>query len=322
MLVAGVTPHTTPPRRANRRFFPNSMRSFQLLGFDVMFSCDYNKCWLLEANCDPSLSTKTFVDRLLKKKLLSQTFQLLGVLDQFGCHQVSQIVEDELLLMEESEGEGGLSGGGPGGFGGGLDAGISPTISERPGNYFRTQNLSGTQAVKEQARVRLREYLLENPQLDVSSSEFTEKEDSERIVRGSAWPQDTRVITACPPGPFVTENFVQLLPIQANVHGERAFLTAERIHEIAKENAMRWLEFSAEHMYDEEEENGNGGNENGGNANVGGGGNGGSGANGGGEKGPKGEHKNKTKAGGIGGDHREERGGGGGRRVDGERRGR
>lgn len=42
------------------------------------FHNDLSKCWLLEVNHDPSLSVLTYVDRVVKGKLVAQIFELIG----------------------------------------------------------------------------------------------------------------------------------------------------------------------------------------------------------------------------------------------------
>jgi tubulin polyglutamylase TTLL6/13 len=60
---------------------PNSKRMdmcFEILGFDILIDKN-GKPWLIEVNHSPSFETSTKLDRVVKDKLLHDTFDLLNI---------------------------------------------------------------------------------------------------------------------------------------------------------------------------------------------------------------------------------------------------
>jgi len=51
---------------------------FELFGFDVLLDSDL-KPWLLEINLSPSLACESPLDTDIKTKLISDTFNLVGI---------------------------------------------------------------------------------------------------------------------------------------------------------------------------------------------------------------------------------------------------
>jgi len=51
---------------------------YEVLGFDVLID-NHAKPWLLEVNQSPSFATDSEIDRLVKHKVISDTFKVLGL---------------------------------------------------------------------------------------------------------------------------------------------------------------------------------------------------------------------------------------------------
>lgn len=67
---------------------------FELLGFDILIDNDFRP-WLLEVNLSPSLSTDTQLDFKIKGGLLSDLFNLVGLLnDDMQTKKIQQIASD------------------------------------------------------------------------------------------------------------------------------------------------------------------------------------------------------------------------------------
>lgn len=71
----------TVENEMKREFFaqvPYRNNCFQLFGFDIMIDDKLN-AWLLEVNQNPSLSYDTELDLKIKGKLVSDLFNLVGI---------------------------------------------------------------------------------------------------------------------------------------------------------------------------------------------------------------------------------------------------
>ncbi|CAD7960425.1 unnamed protein product [Amoebophrya sp. A25] len=261
---------------ANRRYFPKNVRSFQLLGFDVMFHSDFSKCWLLEVNHDPSLSVLTYIDRVIKGKLISQIFQLVGAVEG----EPERLAEPGTLKTHEevpSDQTSATSPSKPILTGAGPSSQVSRSSSDeegsdqkklscrsRPGLLSRDSEDEYTKR-REAAKRRKHKGNTKQKMLQVyrqmweqsnnSESEYSEYEDetSEKGVnrRGKKHSHKgllTENITKF----YATANFMYLLPITEEMHGPQCYGKAQQIRQLATQHASKWLEFSAEHLYDNE----------------------------------------------------------------------
>jgi len=70
--------------------FPQVGRCFDFFGFDILIDEDL-KPWLLEVNVSPGLSGDSEVDEIVKKPLLNQLFDLMGLPD---CSYLMKIVKE------------------------------------------------------------------------------------------------------------------------------------------------------------------------------------------------------------------------------------
>ena len=68
---------------------------YELYGFDVLFDANM-KPWLLEVNTNPSLSSNSPLDKMLKTKLVCDTLTLVGV---------KPIIFPEIRIKEQYEGK-------------------------------------------------------------------------------------------------------------------------------------------------------------------------------------------------------------------------
>lgn len=73
-LIAGEHPVITGMKR-NCSYRTNC---FELFGFDILLDSDL-KPWLLEINLSPSLACESPLDTQIKTKLISDTFNLVGI---------------------------------------------------------------------------------------------------------------------------------------------------------------------------------------------------------------------------------------------------
>ena len=64
---------------------------FDLYGFDVIIDEDY-RCWILEINSSPSLSTETALDEIVKSKLIDDTLDLIEPVD-FDRRRLFEVLE-------------------------------------------------------------------------------------------------------------------------------------------------------------------------------------------------------------------------------------
>ncbi|CAD7945542.1 unnamed protein product [Amoebophrya sp. A120] len=224
---------------ANRRMFPRNVRPFQLLGFDVMFHNDLSKCWLLEVNHDPSLSVLTYVDRVIKGKLVAQIFELIGAVDADPEDQVDHWAPG--LLRDESEAE-------------------YTKMREKDKKKRKRSSLAKMHGLAPGGRLLSGED---------SETDWTECEDvtSDNARLQNAPRSGTRgrrnrdhshsgLLTENFVNFYATANFMHLLPITAEMHGQACHDKAREIYSVAVAHASKWLEFSAEHLYDGEKEGG------------------------------------------------------------------
>ena len=56
----------------------NDKHCFELYGYDILFDVDL-RCWLIEVNASPSLSASSHEDKLLKKRMLSDTLNVVDM---------------------------------------------------------------------------------------------------------------------------------------------------------------------------------------------------------------------------------------------------
>jgi len=56
----------------------NDKHCFELYGYDVLFDVDL-RCWLIEVNASPSLSASSYEDKQLKKRMLSDTLNVVDM---------------------------------------------------------------------------------------------------------------------------------------------------------------------------------------------------------------------------------------------------
>ena len=56
----------------------NDKHCFELYGYDIMFDVEL-KTWLIEVNASPSLSASSYEDKLLKKRMLTDTLNVLDL---------------------------------------------------------------------------------------------------------------------------------------------------------------------------------------------------------------------------------------------------
>lgn len=73
-LIAGEHPVITG-MKWNCSYWTNC---FELFGFDILLDSDL-KPWLLEINLSPSLACESPLDTMIKTKLISDTFNLVGI---------------------------------------------------------------------------------------------------------------------------------------------------------------------------------------------------------------------------------------------------
>lgn len=73
---------------------------FELLGFDIILDNQY-KPYLLEVNHAPSFNTDTPLDYLVKKDLLYDTLNLLGVTIEEKKQKLIQIHEDKINRLTQ-----------------------------------------------------------------------------------------------------------------------------------------------------------------------------------------------------------------------------
>jgi tubulin polyglutamylase TTLL5 len=72
----------------------HQQNSFEVYGFDVMFDTDL-KCWLIECNASPSMSTDTPLDVAIKPPMLADTIALVNPLP-FDRRYLARILERRL----------------------------------------------------------------------------------------------------------------------------------------------------------------------------------------------------------------------------------
>jgi len=64
---------------------------FDLYGIDVIIDDEY-RCWILEINSSPSLSTETALDEIVKSKLIDETIDLVNPID-FDRRKLFEVLE-------------------------------------------------------------------------------------------------------------------------------------------------------------------------------------------------------------------------------------
>lgn len=64
---------------------------FDLYGADVIIDDEY-RCWILEINSSPSLSTETPLDEIVKSKLIDETIDLVNPID-FDRRRLFEVLE-------------------------------------------------------------------------------------------------------------------------------------------------------------------------------------------------------------------------------------
>ena len=69
---------------------------FEVLGFDVLIDAD-TKPWLLEVNQAPSFQTDSALDYRVKKAVIKDTFQILGVNEANRQKNLDRIIRDREL---------------------------------------------------------------------------------------------------------------------------------------------------------------------------------------------------------------------------------
>jgi len=69
---------------------------FEVLGFDVLIDSD-TKPWLLEVNQAPSFQTDSALDLQVKKAVIKDTFDILGVTEANRQKNLDRIIRDREL---------------------------------------------------------------------------------------------------------------------------------------------------------------------------------------------------------------------------------
>eukprot|EP00392_Amoebophrya_sp_AT5.2_P010049 g10080.t1 len=258
-------PHTGS-KRSLKCVLAQISRLYGMSGTAELFHNDLSKCWLLEVNHDPSLSVLTYVDRVVKGKLVAQIFELIGAVGPDpeavkdrgrgggagGATEVDTVTESD-RDETESEERGGRR--------------CRPGTTWVPALLSDASEAEYAQRRELDKKKRKRSNLMKGV---AAGGKVTGGEDSDtdwsecgdatsdghscNKRRGRRGHSHRGLLTENFLNFHVTANFMHLLPITPEMHGEACCEKAREITAVATKNASKWLEFSAEHLYDHNHE--------------------------------------------------------------------